>query len=209
MAHAVLNGDLVGSRALGAKAPRRLAEVLEKANHRFAEALAAPFEAFKGDAFQALFARPADLPDALVWLEARLRTRALTARYGVGLGAVEGLRGGWAASPALLTGEAFLRAEAALAEARRLGAAAVIRSGRADWDPAANAALLLLGYVWRRWPPAVWRRLASYLEAGDLKVVARAEGVSYQAVHKQFASWGVREALRALNYLRKGLEESP
>ena len=85
----------------------------------------------------------------------------------------------------------------------------MVRSGRADWDPAANAALLLLGYVWRRWPPAVWRRLASYLEAGDLKAVARAEGVSYQAVHKQFASWGVREVLRALDHLRKGLEACP
>jgi len=206
MALAVLNGDLIGSRALGPEAPRRLAEALGEANRRFSETLAAPFEAFKGDAFQALFARPEDLPDALIWLEARLRTRALSARYGVGLGAVEGLRGGRAASPALLTGEAFLRAEAALAEARRLGAAAVVRSGRADWDPAANAALLLLGYVWRRWPPAVWRRLADYLEAGDLKAVARAEGVSYQAVHKQFASWGVREALRALERLGKGLE---
>ncbi len=198
------------SRSLGPGVPRLLTEVLEEANRRFSPALAAPFEAFKGDAFQALLAEPARFPRTVVWLEAQFRARGLSARYGVGLGAVDGLgQAGRAPSPALLTGEAFLRAEAALTQARAERAPVQVRSDQAAWDASTNAALQLLGFIWKRWPPAVWRRLARYLETGDLKAVARSEGVSYQAVHKQFASWGVREVLRALDHLRKGLEACP
>ncbi len=102
----------------------------------------------------------------------------------MGLGAIEGLP---APSPVLLTGEAFFRAEASLKEACSTRAAAVVRSDWEAWDRAANAAFLLLGHLWECWPPAVWRCLARYLESEDLRTAAHAEGVSYQAVHKQFA----------------------
>jgi len=203
--YAALNGDLVASRTQGPEAPRRLARVIAEANQRYEKVLAAPFEQSKGDAFQALFRNPGHVPRALLWLEARLRERGLAARYGVGLGAVEGLQGAFAPSPALLTGPAFLRAEAALAEARAEGILAAIQSGEARWDGAANAALLLLGHLAGRWPRGVWRRLRVYLETGQFKAVAAAEGVSYQAVHKQFADRGVRAALLALHRLAEGL----
>ena len=207
MDYAALNGDLVASRTQGPEAPRRLAQVIEEANQRYAKILTAPFAQSKGDAFQALLRNPGHFPRVLLWMEARLREKGLAARYGVGLGEVEGLQGAFAPSPALLTGPAFLRAEAALAEAREKRILAAIQSGEARWDGAANAALLLLGYLANRWPQGAWRRLRIYLETGQFKAVAAAEGVSYQAVYKQFADRGVRTALLALERLAKGLED--
>ena len=207
MDYAALNGDLVRSRARGVEATRRLEETLKEANRRFDPALAAPFTLSKGDAFQGLFKTPSRFPEALLWLEARLQTQGLSARYGVGLGAVEGLRGR-APSPARLTGEAFFRADAALGEARKRRVLAAVRSADFRWDLAANAVFLLLDHIASRWPPEVWQRVLTYQEAGDLKAVARAEGISYQAVHKQFATRGVRAALRALSALARGWEEA-
>ena len=207
MAYAAINGDLVRSREWGALAPRRLEEALREANNRYQDALAAPFTLSKGDAFQGLLKTPSPFPEALFWLEARLKTEGLSARYGVGLGPVEGLYKGQTPSPARLTGEAFFRAEAALEEARKRRVLAAVRSADFRWDQAANAAFSLLDYVASRWPPEVWRRVLTYLDTGDLKAVARAEGISYQAVHKQFATRGVRAVLEALSMLAKGLEE--
>jgi len=205
--YAALNGDLVHSRARGIEATKRLEKALEAANRRYRAALAAPFTLSKGDAFQGLLKTPSRFPEALFWLEARLKTEGLSARFGVGLGAVQGLVQGRAPSPAQLTGEAFFRAEAALEEARKHRILAAVRSADARWDQATNAVFLLLDHVASRWPPEVWRRVLGYLETGDLKAVARAEGVSYQAVHKQFATRGVRAVLQALSALERGLEE--
>ena len=207
MGYAAINGDLVRSRERGASAPRRLEKVLHEANDRYRDALAAPFTLSKGDAFQGLLKTPSLFPKALLWLEARLQAEKLSARYGVGLGAVEGLYKGQSPSPARLTGEAFFRAEAALEEARKRRVLAAVRSADLRWDQAANAVFSLLDYVASRWPPEVWRRVLTYLDTGDLKAVARAEGISYQAVHKQFATRGVRAVLAALSMLAKGLEE--
>ncbi len=180
MDYAAFNGDLVRSRARGVEATRRLEETLKKANRRFDPALAAPFTLSKGDAFQGLLKTPSRFPEALLWLEARLRTQRLSARYGVGLGAVEGLaRRGRAPSPARLTGEAFFRADAALGEACKRRVLAAVRSADFRWDLAANAVFLLLDHIASRWPPEVWQRVLTYLEAGDLKAVAGAEGISY------------------------------
>jgi len=205
--HAAINGDLVRSRTRGIEATRGLEETLEAANRRFQKALAAPFTLSKGDAFQGLLKTPSLFPEALLWLEARLQTEGLSARYGVGLGAVEGLSRGQSPSPARLTGEAFFRAEAALEEARKRRVLAAVRSADFRWDQATNAVFTLLDYVASRWPPEVWRRVLTYLDTEDLKAVARAEGISYQAVHKQFATRGVRAVLEALSMLAKGLEE--
>ena len=208
MDYAALNGDLVRSQVRGVEATRRLAETLKEANRRFDLALAAPFTLSKGAAFQGLFKTPSRSPEALLWLEAPFQTQGLSARYGVGLGAVEGLaRRGRASSPARLTGEAFFRADAALGEAHKRRVLTAVRSADSRWDLAANAVFLLLDYIAPRWPPEGWQRMLTYLETGHLKAVARAEGVSYQAVHKQFATREVRAALRALSALARGLEE--
>ena len=140
--------------------PRRLEETLKEANRRFDPALAAPFTLSKGDTFQGLFKTPSRFPKALLWLEARLRTQGLSARYGVGLGAVEGLaRRGRASTPARLTGEAFFRADAVLGEARKRRVLAAVRSADFRWDLAANAVFLLLDHIASRWPPEVWQRV--------------------------------------------------
>jgi len=174
--------------------------VLEEANRRWRAALAAPFNQSKGDAFQVLFAEAWRFPEALIGLEARLRGEGLTARYGVGLGRVEGLSGGEAPSPALLTGEAFPRAEEALARARSASRLAAALGENPAWNGATEAALTLLDHLAQRWPPTVWRRLPLFLEASNLEAVARAEGVSYQAVHKESRpgrAGGAERAFRA------------
>ncbi len=208
MAYAVLNGDLISSRRFGAtRAARLLDQTLRAANRRFAPALAAPFMPFQGDAFQGVFA---DIPaalDALLWIEARLEAKGpLGARYGLGLGRVEGLKEAPHPSPALLAGNAFIRAEAALKEAKRARLRVVLKGDDPGRDAPFNAAFRLGSYLFDRWPPGLWKRLYLYLETGDLARVAAQEGVSYQAIHKQFKSRGVRDLLHAFRSLRVGLE---
>ncbi len=208
MAYAVLNGDLISSRRYGAaRAARLLDQALKAANRRFARALAAPFMPFQGDAFQGVFADVPAALDALLWIEARLEAKGpIGARYGLGLGRVEGLKNLPAPSPALLAGNAFIRAEAALKEAKRARLRIVLKGDDPGLDAPYNAAFRLGGHLFSRWPPELWQRLYLYLESGDLARVAAHEKVSYQAIHKQFKSRGVRDLLEAFRALKVGLE---
>jgi len=208
VAYAVLNGDLIGSRRFGAtRAARLLDRTLKALNQRFAKALAAPFMPFQGDAFQGVFAEVPTALDAIIWIEARLEAKGpIGARYGLGLGRVEGLKNLPAPSPALLAGEAFIRAKAALKEAKRSRLRIVLKGDDPRLDAPYNAAFRLGGHLFSRWPPELWQRLYLYLESGDLARVAAEEQVSYQAIHKQFKSRGVRDLLEAFRSLKVGLE---
>lgn len=208
MAYAVLNGDLISSRRYGAtRAARLLDQTLKAANRRFAQALAAPFMPFQGDAFQGVFAEVPAVLDALLWIEARLEAKGpIGARYGLGLGRVEGLKKLPAPSPALLAGNAFIRAETAFKEAKRARLRIVLKGDDPGLDAPYNAAFQLAGHLFDRWPPELWNRLYLFLQTGDLAGVAEKAGVSYQAVHKQFKTRGVRDLLQAFRALKVGLE---
>jgi len=192
VAYAVLNGDLIGSRRFGAtRAARLLDRTLKALNQRFAKALAAPFMPFQGDAFQGVFAEVPTALDAIIWIEARLEAKGpIGARYGLGLGRVEGLKNLPAPSPALLAGDLRI----------------VLKGDDPRLDAPYNAAFRLGGHLFSRWPPELWQRLYLYLESGDLARVAAEEQVSYQAIHKQFKSRGVRDLLEAFRSLKVGLE---
>ena len=124
----------------------------------------------------------------------------------------DAFQGVFADVPAAL--DALLWIEARLEAKGPLGARYGLGLGRVEVEPLPepgrdapfNAAFRLGSYLFDRWPPGLWKRLYLYLETGDLAQVAAQEGVSYQAIHKQFKSRGVRDLLHAFRALKVGLE---
>ncbi|WP_457637882.1 hypothetical protein [Oceanithermus sp.] len=135
--------------------------------------------------------------------------KPLTARFGLGVGAIDQLESLATAprDPIPLTGPAFVAAAEALARARKEKGQVVIKSRDSRLDAAANGTFGLAEFVWNRWSPEVWRRALRYDELEDIGRLADELGVSYQAVHKQLHARGVLTVREALTGIGALLEE--
>ena len=207
MPDVVLTGDLVASRNLGTSAATILTEHLPALNRRFAEYLRIPFEAVRGDEFQGVLNTMTAVPQ--LTLEALARLYPVRVRFGVGESILD-------QKPAerhivQISREAFSRAGDALETAKDEERVLCARTTTPRIDQVLGITIGLAAAIWKRWDQPVWRRLVAYLDSGTLKDVASQEGVSYQAIHKQFKQrnvFAVREALNALELYLGGITSS-
>jgi len=194
--HAVLTGDIVGSR----KAPDRqalqeaLRRLLAELNDTFGDIVEVPFSISVGDEFQGVAA-----PDGRLvrLIDAMQRTlHPVRVRVGVGIGAVST---DFASRSQEMDGPAFLFAREALdlAKAQTPQAWLCFRTADEAFDLAANGIALLLGLVKERWKPLHWSRAALKDKGWNVERIAEHEGVTQASVSNSLHKAGyatVRQA---------------
>jgi len=105
-----------------------------------------------------------------------------------------------------MDGEAFLRASEALKRAKAKGREVAFSTGIGEIDEVADMVYSLVEALWRKWRPRLWRRVGRFLETESIQEVARLEGVTYQAIYKEFNLRGVLRVIEAADALSRWME---
>jgi hypothetical protein len=118
-------------------------------------------------------------------LEIENRLYPLKVRFGIGWGSISTEIG---KTTAEMDGECFHRSRQALEMAKRLDRNTIFQTGDDALDKTVDAILFLLNSIKADWEDIHYQRIRRYEETGSQEMVAKAEGVSQQAISKTLKS---------------------
>lgn len=197
---AVLSADVIGSRRVTDRKDLlgKLLQGVDFLNRTLERWRITPFRIVGGDGLQGVLSSPVPLPRALLGLKAVISPYPL--RVIVGWGKIST---GVLDDPSLMDGEVFLRTSEALKRAKARGREVVFSTGIGEIDEVADMVYSVAEVLWRKWRPQLWRRVKRFLETDSIQEVARLEGVTYQAIYKEFNLRGVLRVIEAGNALSR------
>lgn len=176
---AVVTADLVLSRRLPDRrgAQRKLLDLVQQLNAEFVHDLAAPFMVTLGDEIQGLVRNIPAFPPVVSKIHTVFRPETVT--IGVGIGAVTTEVSSRVTE---MDGPAFVNARTAVDSAKGKKQEVLVMSGDERVDTILNTLYSFIGGVQSRWTKKQWERVSLYKQHKVLERVAKAAGVSKQAV---------------------------
>lgn len=198
----VINGDIKASR----KMPRMeryewqlfLKSSIVQLNEKYSDKIDVPFMITKGDEFQGVLKRLADVNKIICKFEQL--TYPLQVRFGVGYGNIQKMGSHITIE---MDGPAFHRASKALEIAKQKKRVVWFNTAAQEFDLTINTIYLLVFAIKKKWSKISFNRYWKYKEFGTYERVAQGEGVTPQAVWDSLRNAHATDVIEAEQVLEK------
>lgn len=198
----VINGDIKSSRKMRRMERYEwqlfLKSSLVQLNEQYSDEIDVPFMITKGDEFQGVLKNLADVNKIICKFEQL--TYPLEVRFGVGYGIIQKMGSNITIE---MDGPAFHRASKALTIAKQKKRAVWFNTTSHDFDLTVNTIYLLIFAIKKKWSKISFNRYWKYKEFGTYERVARAEGVTAQAVWDSLHNAHAMDVIEAEKVLEK------
>lgn len=198
----VINGDIKASRKMRRMERYEwqlfLKSSIVQLNEQYSEEIDVPFMITKGDEFQGVLKRLADVNKIICKFEQL--TYPLQVRFGVGHGNIQKMGSRITIE---MDGPAFHRASKALDIAKQKKRVVWFNTAAQDFDLTVNTIYQLIFAIKKKWSKISFNRYWKYKEFGTYERVAQAEGVTAQAVWDSLRNAHAIDVIEAEQVLEK------